>query len=115
MPNLRSVGSQAEDRAAEYLIEKGYTIVTRRWTMRGGELDIVALDGETLVFVEVKARSGRWASPEEAIVDLKVQRFLKAVQRYALETDQLDRATRYDVIAIDDKGIRHYEDAFRAT
>src|SRR5690348_1597648 len=114
MPDLRRVGAAAEDRAAAYLIEKGYTIVTRRWATRGGELDLVALEGDVLVFVEVKARSGRWSTPEEAISAVKIQRFLTAVQRYALETGQLDRAARYDVIAMDDKGIRHYEDAFRA-
>jgi putative endonuclease len=95
-------------------MEKGYTIVTRRWTGRGGEIDLVALDDDVLVFVEVKQRSGRWGSPEEAISEIKIGRFLTAVQQYALSTDQLDRTSRYDVIAIDDRGIRHYEDAFRA-
>ena len=114
MPNLRRVGATAEDRAADYLIEKGYTIVTRRWTAKGGELDLVALDGDVLVYIEVKARSGRWTTPEEAITEVKIARFLSAVEQYALATDQLTRPTRYDVVAIDDKGIRHYEDAFRA-
>lgn len=114
MSNLRRVGAEAEDRAAEYLIEKGYTIVTRRWTARGGELDLVALEDDVLVFIEVKARSGRWDSPEEAITYVKIQRFLVAVEAYCLATDQTARPVRYDVIAIDDKGLRHYEDAFRA-
>ena len=114
MPNLRRVGAAAEDRAADFLIEKGYTLVTRRWSARGGEVDLVALDGDVLVFVEVKARSGRWTTPEEAIDDVKVQRFLSAVEAYCTATEQTNRAVRYDVIAIDDKGLRHYEDAFRA-
>lgn len=114
MPNLRRVGAAAEDRAAEYLIEQGYTIVTRRWSCRGGELDIVALDGDTIVYVEIKARSGRWSSPEEAVNEAKIANFLTAVERYAIEHGQMDRATRYDVIAIDDQGLRHYADAFRA-
>ena len=114
MPNLRRVGADAEDRAAEYLLAKGYTIVTRRWTARGGELDIVALDGDALVFVEVKARSGRWTAPEEAVTEVKIRRFLTAVEAYCIQTDQTARPVRYDVVAIDDKGIRHYEDAFRA-
>lgn len=114
MSNLRRIGAEAEDRAADYLIEKGYTIVTRRWSTRGGELDIVALEGDILVFIEVKARSGKWSTPEEAISDVKIRRFLVAVQAYCLDTCQTERAVRYDVIAIDDKGVRHYEDAFRA-
>ncbi len=114
MPNLRRVGADAEDRAADYLIEKGYTIVTRRWSTRGGELDLIALDEDMLVFVEVKARSGRWSTPEEAISEVKVQRFIGAVRAYCSATDQTERPVRYDVIAIDEKGLRHYEDAFRA-
>ena len=114
MPNLRRIGAAAEDQAADYLIDQGYTIVTRRWSTRGGELDLVALDGDVLVYIEVKARSGHWSKPEEAVSEVKIKRFLVAVERYALETDQLDRASRYDVIAIDDQGLRHYPDAFRA-
>lgn len=114
MPNLRRVGAQAEDRAADYLLEKGYTIVTRRWSCRGGELDLVVLDEDVLVFVEVKARSGKWLLPEEAINDVKKQRFITAVNAYCFATEQTERPVRYDVIAIDDKGLRHFEDAFRA-
>lgn len=109
----RRLGSEAEDRAAEYLLALGYTIVTRRWQGRGGEIDLVALDGETLVFVEVKQRSGQWGRPEEAIHEVKIARFLRAVGQYA-ETGQLERPARYDVIAIDPEGFRHYQDAFRA-
>ncbi|HTQ08592.1 MAG TPA: YraN family protein [Fimbriimonadaceae bacterium] len=114
MPDLRRVGAEAEDRAADYLISIGCTIVTRRWTVRGGEIDIVAFDGDLVLFVEVKARSGRWSSPEEAISQIKIDRFLTAVRKYALEYDLLQRPTRYDVIAIDNHGLRHYPDAFRA-
>jgi len=114
MPDLRGIGAAAEDRAADHLISFGYTIVTRRWTARGGEIDIVALDGDVVVFVEVKARSGRWTTPEEAINEVKIARFLAAVEQYAFQHDLLDRPTRYDVVAIDDKGLRHYQDAFRA-
>lgn len=110
----RRLGTEAEDRAADYLLARGYTIVTRRWQGRGGEIDLVALDGETLVFVEVKQRSGRWSRPEEAIQAIKIERFLRAVGQYAAETEQIDRPARYDVIAIDHEGIRHYVDAFRA-
>ncbi len=113
MPNLRRAGAVAEDQAAGYLLAQGYTLVTRRWSARGGELDLVAMEGETLVFVEVKQRSGRWSSPEEAISQIKVQRFLVAVEQYLIQTCQLGRPIRFDVIAIDPTGLRHYPDAFR--
>lgn len=112
MPGTRRLGGDAEDRAADYLIEQGYTIVTRRWTAKGGELDLVALHEDVLVFVEVKFRR-RWTTPEEAIDDVKMQRFLSAVEQYCLATDQMSRPVRYDVIAIDAEGLRHYVDAFR--
>lgn len=114
MSDLRRVGAEAEDRAADYLLEKGWTIVTRRWSCRGGELDLIALDGDELVFVEVKSRSGKWFLPEEAIQPRKIERFLKAVGAYCREMDIEERPIRYDVIAIDDRGLRHYEDAFRS-
>lgn len=114
MPGLRKLGAEAEDRAADFLIEKGYTIVTRRWSARHGEIDLIALDEDELVFVEVKTRSGRWSSPEEAITPVKIERFLAAVNAYCLETGQTERPVRYDVITIDDQGVRHYKDAFRA-
>jgi len=96
------------------LISLGYTLVTRRRSTRGGELDIVALDGDVVVFCEVKTRGGRWSTPEEAMGTIKIQRFLVAVSRYAAEHDLLEKPSRYDVIAIDDNGLRHYKDAFRA-
>ena len=68
MPDKRALGREAEDRAARYLLEQGYTLVTRRFSSKGGEIDLVALDGETMVFVEVKARSGKFGTPEEAIL-----------------------------------------------
>ena len=65
MPVPRRLGSDAEDAAASYLLDLGYTLITRRAKTARGELDIVCLDGECLVFVEVKSRSGNWETPEE--------------------------------------------------
>lgn len=103
----RSLGSAFEDRAAEYLLGLGYTLVTRRYSARGGELDLVALDGETIVFVEVKARrDGRL--PEESITPTKAARWQRAARVYLREVGALDDPHRFDVIAIDDDGLRHH-------
>ena len=68
----RALGADAEARAAEFLQRKGYRVVDRNWTCRGGELDLVCLDGDTLVFVEVRARANaRHGSPLETVVGLK--------------------------------------------
>jgi len=109
MPNLRGVGREAEDRAAEYLIGQGYSIVTRRFKTRRGELDIVAMDGEVLVFVEVKSRNTEGYSPEEAMSRSKLDALMVAIGLYlhAMEIPSTD--FRLDLIAIDRDGIRHHK------
>lgn len=111
MPNLRGVGRDAEDRAAEFLLAKGYTIITRRYGTRAGEIDIVALDGEILVFVEVKQRSAKGYVPEEAVGPRKVSRLCKAATQFMARTGD-SRSVRFDLIALDAKGLRHHEGCF---
>ena len=75
-------GQQGEDQAAQYLINKGYRIVARNWHNRGRkELDIVAEDGHTLVFVEVKTRrDGSLSSPLGAVTPAKMYRLSQGVR-----------------------------------
>ncbi|HVL38984.1 MAG TPA: YraN family protein [Fimbriimonadaceae bacterium] len=110
MPDLRRVGRAAEDRAAEYLIGKGYTIVTRRFAIRGGEIDLVALDGDTIVFVEVKAHMAKPYVPEEALSSAKAESLRRAALKYLEQVAEPDRRYRFDFIAIDREGIRHHAD-----
>lgn len=109
MPNLRRLGSEAEDRAADYLIQEGFTIVTRRYKTRHGELDLIALEGETLVFVEVKFRRAKGYLPEEAIGRAKLAAICSAAQDYLRDMEER-RDYRFDVIAIDVSGLRHHRD-----
>lgn len=111
MPNLRRVGEAAEDRAADFLVKEGYTIVTRRKKMPGGELDLVALDGEVLVFVEVKQRAASGYVPEESIGSRKQDALQRAAEAYVHEMGE-ERETRFDLVAIDSNGLRHYKDIF---
>ena len=112
MPNLRAVGREAEDRAADYLLSIGYTLVTRRYTVKGGEIDLVVLDGETLVFVEVKQRDGRGLTPEESVDAKKTERLAFAADAYMPLTGE-KRDIRFDLVAIDPSGLRHHKDFFR--
>ncbi len=114
MPNLRRLGQIAEDQAAEYLVAKGYTVITRRCKTRSGELDIVAMDGEVLVFVEVKQRSAPGYVPEEAVGQRKLEALQAAAEEYLLAVGEHGRETRFDLVGIDADGIRHYEDVFRS-
>ena len=74
----RIVGSKAEEYASRALIKKGYTIVKRNFSNRFGEIDIIVKDGETLVFVEVKAKTGnRFGTPEEMVSKRKLNQIRK--------------------------------------
>ena len=109
--HTRAKGREAEDAAAEFLLEKGYTIITRRYHTRHGEIDLIALDGETLVFIEVKQRSAQGYPPEEGIGAGKVNHLSSAARQFIRETKS-KRASRYDVIAMDAEGLRHHQDTF---
>lgn len=117
----RAIGAVAETRAAEFLQDKGYRVVDRNWTCRGGEIDLVCLDGEgTLVFVEVRARAdARHGTPLETVVDLKRRRLIRAAQIYVHVKGQAERACRFDVVSLTGAGsgaaIEHVEDAFATT
>ncbi|MGV3615663.1 MAG: YraN family protein [Fimbriimonas sp.] len=113
MPNLRELGRAAEDAAATYLIGQGYTIVTRRYTARHGEIDLVALDGDLLVFVEVKRRDAPGYVPEESIGAAKRRALAQAGRQYLAEVAlEPEREARFDLIAIDRAGLRHHRDIF---
>lgn len=113
MPNFRGVGRDAEDLAAEYLASLGYTIVTRRHKTRRGELDIVAMDGDALVFVEVKWRQAPGYSPEESMSQSKLEALNVAIGLYLQEMEIQPEAVRLDLVAIDRDGIRHHKDLLR--
>ena len=106
-------GREAEDRAAQYLLGLGYTLVTRRWRRPGGELDLVALDGDTVVFVEVKWVSAEGYAPELAVSDTKLSRLETIAERFVAEFSLSDRPQRFDLIAMDGEGVRHYIDFMR--
>jgi len=112
MPSARRVGVEVEDRVARFLQDKGYTILTRRYKAAKGEIDLVALDGETIVFVEVKFCGTKKYLPEEGINKRKLQRMMAAGAQYLASYEGPDRDVRYDVVAIDPNGIRHLEEAF---
>lgn len=114
MANLRQQGAEAEDRAARYLMEQGFTLITRRLKVPGGELDMVALDGETWVFVEVKSRRSPTAEPEFAVTHRKQARIIRAARVFLARYEGPPRDVRFDVIAIAGQELRHLRGAFQA-
>ncbi|MER3414440.1 MAG: YraN family protein [Armatimonadota bacterium] len=114
MPHSRRIGAEAENLAAQHLRDKGFIIVKRNYATDDGEIDIIALDGETLVFVEVKYRKeGSWQTPEESVSPAKRKRLWKAAEQYLAEVVGRERDMRFDVVAIRGSEVRHYVDAFR--
>jgi putative endonuclease len=106
--NLRAEGAAAEDLAADYLVSLGFTIVTRRFSRKGGEIDLIALDGDELVFVEVKARGPDQGLPEESIGPKKLAALKRTIETYRREVAETDRPYRIDLVAIDGNGLRHH-------
>ena len=97
----QELGKQGEDLAVSELERRGYAIVARRFRVRSGELDIVARDGATLVFVEVKARSGRrFGVAAEAVTPLKQLRLARLASEYLMRQRIADCACRFDVVSI---------------
>lgn len=118
MGNLRRRGQQAEALAAHYLEQRGYRLVARNVHIgRLGEIDLIAYDGEVLVFVEVKARSSvRWGLPEEALTPRKRRFLMRAARAYLVLNGIEHTPCRFDVVAIDlwthPPQIRLYQNAF---
>ncbi|MBN2219004.1 MAG: YraN family protein [Kosmotogaceae bacterium] len=100
----RESGKRYEDIACEYLKKTGYRIIARNVTYRFGEIDIVALEGKILVFVEVKGGSSL-VLPRYRVDERKIRRLELAAQRYILiEKPEFDEA-RLDVIEILGNGV----------
>ena len=112
--NKRSVGSSHEQLAAEYLKREGYRILCMNFRSRYGEIDIVAMEGDILVFLEVKYRSGRQAgAPWEAVNIRKQGRICRTADFYRVRYGVgEDVQVRFDVVAILDGKLFLFRNAF---
>ena len=98
-------GQKAEDLAARHLKRRGYKILTRNYRTRAGEIDIIAREGKSLVFIEVKGRqSTRYGSAKAAVTPRKQRQVTKVALWYLKETDQMDAKARFDVVAVTQTG-----------
>lgn len=115
-----ALGDRGENVAARYLRNLGYKIIDRNFRCDLGEIDIVARDGNTLVFVEVKTRAYDDPTPEEQVNTNKQHRVTKAARFYLKRYGTPQPAARFDVVAIvwpsgREPQIRHTPNAFDAT
>ncbi len=114
----KELGKRGENAASKFLYKRGYEIVERNWKCKFGEADIIARDGNTIVFVEVKTRSGlEHGFPSEAIDEKKRNRYERIAMTYLANYADIDVSVRFDVVAIvaiapDRALIRHHINAF---
>jgi len=111
------LGKRGEDMAADYLSDAGMEILARNYRAGHGEIDIIAKDGNSLVFIEVKSNMSRAFGPPETWVDRRKQQNIIMVAEAWLEENQIeDVDCRFDVIAIHfakhPPYINHIKDAF---
>lgn len=115
-PHTRERGNKAEDRAVELLLRKGLRIEERNFRTKLGELDIVARDGSTLVFVEVRSRqTNRFGSALDAVGWRKQRQVSRVATMYLARRRPRFVTCRFDVIGITGDEIVHIQDAWRLT
>ena len=118
MENKRRTGSKGEEIACDFLTKLGYKILERNYQFGHGEIDIIAKDCDTLVFVEVKYRKSlEYGQPEYAVTINKQRQVRKTADAYLYSKNISDTSCRVDVIAIlhfpnSLPQINHYKDAF---
>lgn len=115
----KTLGQRGEDAAARYLKRLGYVIVARGTRDNIGEIDLVAVDGRTIVFIEVKTRTTHDAGhPADAVDEAKQRRLTRLAVSYMKRHDLLECRARFDVVAVTWPAgggrptVEHYRDAF---
>jgi putative endonuclease len=110
--NRAQRGRAGEEAAAALLEAHGYRIVGRNVRLPGGEIDIIARDGETIVFVEVKARAGGTFGSAAGAVDARKRAKLRAIASDWLQIAAPRAAARFDVVTFDRGHARLHRGAF---
>lgn len=119
-PQQDVLGQRGENVAAKYLRNQGFKILLRNFRCELGEIDIIARDGKTIVFVEVKTRTNDDPTPEDQVNSPKRHQITKAARFYLSRYGVPQPPARFDVVAIvwpngREPMIRHTPDAFEAT
>lgn len=118
--NKKSLGTEGEDIAVNYLQQKGFAVVERNYFHGHGEIDIIAIDPRDnyLVFIEVKTRNSlEYGDPAYSINKKKIGQIKKIAELYLAEKDIQQRDCRFDVVTVllldpNNPQIEHYENAF---
>ncbi|MBQ9266993.1 MAG: YraN family protein [Clostridia bacterium] len=99
------LGKQGEDAVSDFLLESGYEILERNYQCKIGEIDIIALDVDEIVFIEVKTRSQeRFGSPADAVDGRKKRHIYRTAEYYVMMNELENRKIRFDVIEVKENG-----------
>ncbi len=94
-------GKKGEELAVRLLAQSGYRIIARNFRARCGEIDIIAKDGDTVCFIEVKSRSSdRFGTPQEALSAVKQRKIAKVALLFLKKSGLLESAARFDVVSV---------------
>lgn len=116
MAGNKDIGKKGEEKAEEFLKEKGFQILERNYRYKRSEIDLIGQKGNLLVFVEVKVRSNNdFGFPESFLSSQQAERIIEAAEEYQHQS-KWSANIRFDIISIEGKGpglkITHFEDAF---
>lgn len=112
--NTRKIGATGEEIAARYLKKHGYKILDRNFSSAHGEIDIVAREGNFVVFVEVKRRkSDKFGAPQEAVDEQKQKSIINCAKAWLVRNRLYGAPVRFDVVAIMQDEVTLLRDAFR--
>ena len=107
------LGRVGEKKAGEFLKKKGYKILETNYKTHVGEIDVIAMDDEQVVFVEVKTRTNDdFGSPSEAVNRKKQEKYYKVATEFLMREELSDRVCRFDVVEIENGQINHIFNAF---
>lgn len=105
MTDKLAVGKRGEDEAVRFLKKNGYKIIERNYRCRHGELDIVAMDGEIISFIEVKTRAtDSFGTPAGSVDERKQRHITKASMTYIAEKGLGEMPARFDVVSVEVSG-----------
>lgn len=112
----KHLGNLGEQLARNYLVEKGHEILETNWRFKKYEVDIISRSGQTIVFVEVKARKSAIFGEPELFVTPQKQRFLTEAANHYLVTRNIELEARFDVVSVlqlnNSPTVKHLESAF---
>jgi len=112
--NTHLFGVSGEEMAAKYLKKNKYKILERNFRAARGEIDIIAKDGEYVVFIEVKRRmSDKFGLPREAVTDMKQKTIINCASYWLAKNNMTGCSVRFDVVEVYGENVHIIKDAFR--